>query len=60
MKQNVRSKKLVLQRDTLRVLKANELPAAKGGGENTVITFTTTVFTEGACQTYSWWYACPQ
>ena len=58
MKQNVRPKKLVLQRDTLRVLKANQLLAAKGGGENTILTATTTIFTEAACETYSWWRPC--
>jgi hypothetical protein len=55
MKNHLRPKKLALKVDTLRLLEANQLAAAKGGGTYEI---TTTVFSEGACETYSWWYAC--
>ena len=55
-KNKLRPKKLVLKVETLRQLEADQLAAANGG----VIlpTIATTVFSEGACETYSWWKAC--
>ena len=55
MKKDPRPKKLVLKVDTLGVLEAKQLSAAQGGGTTTI---TATVFSEGACETYSWWRAC--
>jgi hypothetical protein len=54
-KNNLRPKKLVLKVETLRLLEADQLAAAKGGGTTTVATI---VFTEGACEGYSWLRAC--
>lgn len=58
MKTYPRLKKLALKTDTLRVLDTNQLAAAQGGG--VIYTITTTIFSEGACETYSWWYACKE
>lgn len=57
MKKVLRSKKLVLKVETLRVLEGNQLGAAKGG-ESGWACVTTTIFSEGACEGYSWWYDC--
>ena len=54
-KNSPRPKKLVLKVETLRQLEADQLAAAKGGG---VFTALTTVFSEGACEGYSWLKAC--
>lgn len=56
MKNNLCPKKLALKVDTLRLLETNQLAAAQGAGGS--YTITTTIFSEGACETYSWWYAC--
>jgi hypothetical protein len=56
MKTNLRPKKLVLKVETLRLLEVNQLAAAKGGG---TWTLTATIFSEGACEGYSWLYNCP-
>jgi hypothetical protein len=58
MKKDLRPKKLVLKVETLRRLEADQLAAAKGGGESGIWCVTTVTFSEGACETYSWWYAC--
>jgi hypothetical protein len=55
MKRTRRPKSLALKVETLRLLEVNQLSAAKGGGTTAL---TSTVFSEGACETYSWWYAC--
>jgi hypothetical protein len=55
MKKDLRLKKLVLKTDTLGLLEDRQLPAVQGGGTTTVAA---TVFSEGACETYSWWYRC--
>jgi|SwirhirootsSR2_FD_contig_21_15877389_length_238_multi_3_in_0_out_0_1 hypothetical protein len=55
MKNNLRSKKLTLKAETLRLLDANQLAIAKGGGTSTILS---TVYSEGACETYSWVRAC--
>lgn len=55
MKKDLRSKKLALKAETLRSLGANQLTPANGGG---ITTITTTIFSEGACETYSWARAC--
>ena len=55
MKKELRPRKLVLKAETLRLLESNQLSAAQGGGTTTVATV---IFTEGACETYSWWRAC--
>lgn len=54
-KNNLRPKKLVLKVETLRQLEADQLAAAKGGDPLTVLT---TVFSEGACEGYSWLRRC--
>lgn len=54
-KNNLRPKKLVLKAETLRLLEADQVAAAKGGGS---LTIATTVFSEGACEGYSWLRAC--
>lgn len=54
-KNNLRPKKLVLKVETLRLLQADQLAAAKGGG---ILTVTTVIFTEGHCETYSWLRRC--
>jgi hypothetical protein len=54
-KNNLRPKKLVLKVETLRLLEADQLPAANGGGTTTIATV---VFTEGACEGYSWLRRC--
>jgi hypothetical protein len=56
MKKDLRLKKLVLKVETLRQLEANQLEAAKGASGWECVT--TTIFSEGACEGYSWWYAC--
>jgi hypothetical protein len=58
MKKDLRRKKLVLKVETLRQLETNHLEAAKGGAESGWSCVTTTVFSEGACEGYSWWYEC--
>jgi hypothetical protein len=57
MNKNLRPRKLALKVETLRLLEENQLPAANGGqvGITTVIT---TIFSEGACEGYSWVRAC--
>lgn len=50
--------KLVLKVETLRRLEAGQLASAKGGADSGWACVTTTIFSEGACETYSWWYAC--
>lgn len=56
MRKSPRSKKLALKAETLRLLEASQLQAAQGGvGTTTVATI---IFTEGACETYSWYYSC--
>ncbi|HEY2289583.1 MAG TPA: hypothetical protein VGM86_02670 [Thermoanaerobaculia bacterium] len=55
MKKDPRLKKLTLNVDTLGRLEANQLSAAQGGGTTTVATV---IFTEGACEGYSWLRAC--
>jgi hypothetical protein len=58
MKKDLRVKKLVLKAETLRRLEANQLQAAKGGAESGWVCVSTTIFSEGACEGYSWWYEC--
>jgi hypothetical protein len=60
MKKTLRPKKLVLKFETIRQLEAKQLGAAKGGAitDGWGCYATTTIFSEGACETYSWWYAC--
>ncbi|MBI4511187.1 MAG: hypothetical protein HY698_16260 [Deltaproteobacteria bacterium] len=59
-----KAKKMNLNRETLRRLDARKLRAVKGGVEyegdatDVVGTLITTVFSEGACDGYSWVYAC--
>jgi hypothetical protein len=55
MKKSLRSKKLALKAETLRLLEASQLQGAQGGGTTTVATV---IFTEGACEGYSWLRAC--
>jgi len=50
-------KKLVLKAETLRHLEADQLAAAQGGGSGTC-TLPTVIFTEGACEGYSWLLRC--
>ena len=59
MKKDLRRKKLVLKAETLRQLEGSQLAAAQGA-ESGWACVTTTVFSEGACEGYSWWYACAQ
>jgi len=54
-KNNLRPKKLVLKVETLRLLEADQLAAAKGGGTTTLATI---VFSEGDCEGYSWLRTC--
>ena len=54
-KNNRRPQKLVLKVETLRLLEADQLAAAQGGGTTTVATI---IFTEGACEGYSWLRRC--
>lgn len=56
MKSDLRPKKLALKAETLRLLESNQVAAAQGGSW----TFTTVVYTEGACEGYSWIKPCPQ
>ena len=60
MKKDLRRKKLVLKAETLRQLEGSQLAAAQGGGESGWACVTTIGFSEGACEGYSWWYACAQ
>jgi hypothetical protein len=55
MNKDLRPKKLTLKAETLRLLESNQLAAAQGRGTTTVATV---IFTEGACETYSWWRSC--
>jgi hypothetical protein len=55
MKKELRPKKLTLKAETLRLLEADQLSAANGGGTTTVATV---IFTEGACEGYSWLLRC--
>ena len=55
MKKSLRSKKLALKAETLRQLEASQLQTAQGGGTTTVATV---IFTEGACEGFSWLRAC--
>ena len=54
-KNSLRPKKLVLKVETLRLLEADQLEAAQGGGTTTLATV---VFSEGACEGYSWLRRC--
>jgi hypothetical protein len=54
-KNNLRPKKLVLKVETLRLLEGDQLAAAQGGGTTTIATV---IFTEGACEGYSWLRRC--
>lgn len=54
-KNSQRPKKLALKAETLRLLEADQVAAAKGGG---ILTIATTIFSEGACEGYSWAKAC--
>ena len=56
MKKDLRLKKLTLKVDTLGRLDANQLQAAQGGVGTTTIA--ATIFSEGACETYSWLRSC--
>lgn len=58
MKKALRQKKLVLKVETLRQLQANQFEAVRGGAESGWLCVTTTVFSEGACEGYSWFYRC--
>ena len=58
MKKDLRRRKLALKVETIRQLEASPLEAAKGGAESGWACVTTTVFSEGACEGYSWWYEC--
>lgn len=60
MKKALRQKKLVLKVETLRRLEETRLQAAKGGEVSGWECVTTTIFSEGACETYSWWYPCDE
>lgn len=55
MKKDLRPKKLTLKAETLRRLEAGQLQAVQGGGTTTIATI---IFSEGACETYSWAKAC--
>jgi hypothetical protein len=55
MKKSLRPRKLALKVDTLGLLEANQLTAAQGGGTTTVATI---IFSEGACEGFSWLRAC--
>lgn len=55
MKKNLGPQKLALKIETLRLLEVSQLPAANGGTSETIIA---TVFSEGACEGYSWLKAC--
>lgn len=55
MNKSLRPKKLALKVDTIRLLASNQLPAVQGGGTTTVATI---IFTEGACEGYSWLRVC--
>jgi len=55
MRKSPRSKKLALKAETLRQLEVSQLQAAQGGGTTTVATI---IFSEGACEGYSWLRAC--
>lgn len=57
MNKNLRPRKLALKVETLRLLEENQLPAANGGQVG-ITTITTTIFSEGACEGYSWVRAC--
>lgn len=56
MKKDLRRKKLTLKVETLRLLEAKELAPAQGASGWECLT--TTVFSEGACETYSWLWSC--
>ena len=56
-KKSLRPKKLMLKVETLRLLQGDQLAAAKGGVFNP-LTVTTVTFSEGHCETFSWWRAC--
>lgn len=57
MKKDLRLKKLTLKVDTLGRLEGSQLAAAQGGVINTT-SITATVFSEGACETFSWLRSC--
>jgi hypothetical protein len=57
MNKNLRPRKLALKVETLRLLEETQLPAANGGQVG-ITTITTTIFSEGACEGYSWVRAC--
>lgn len=54
MKSHLRPKKLALKTETLRLLDVNQVAAAEAG----TTTIATTIFSEGACETFSWFRAC--
>jgi hypothetical protein len=54
-KNNRRPKKLALKVETLRRLEADQLEAVEGGGTFTIATI---IFSEGACEGYSWARSC--
>ena len=56
MKKDLRRKKLVLKVETLRLLEAKQLTPVQGASGWECLT--TTIFTEGACETYSWLWSC--
>lgn len=55
-KKTLRLKKLALKSETLRHLEAGQLEAVKGGAGTTTVA--TIIFTEGACEGYSWLRRC--
>ncbi len=55
-KNTLRPKKLALKSETLRRLEAGQLEAVKGGAGTTTVA--TIIFTEGACEGYSWLRRC--
>jgi len=59
MKKSLRQKKLVLKAETLRQLEATQLGVAKGG-ESGWYCVGTVIFSEAACEGYSWWYDCAE
>jgi hypothetical protein len=54
-KNKLRSKKLVVKVETLQRIEADQLAAAEGGGTFTIATI---IYSEGACEGYSWAKAC--
>ncbi len=48
-------KKLILKSETLKALDPNRNTAIQGGALSSI---TTTIFSEGACETFPWLRAC--